>query len=293
MTHSLDLPAAPDVLSIRELASRRSGAAQLSAFTAHAREIAAMSHLALLQEFNHQDDPLMLWVVHREADSRNMAPALRWGTYTRVPLVSLPSADPGTGNDSTQRLFVNWLADILWLANRDRAWRPQEPTWTALFEQAPNSADWHAHALRVFNDGAASPDVFATRLGLAKRTRLSTLTLTTEAIEAERASLLQLDDLTRRIAQYAASRPDRSGAYTPAQVVERRLLAHRLFVLAGRQQGLAARYQSLITGQTVSRQAFTRQLDALGTSTLEVAEMGSPDRQHASNAPATGGASPG
>jgi len=257
---TVDVPA---VRSIRELAAQRSGAADLAAFTTHAREVAQASHAALLAEFERQDDPLMLWVVHREAQARGFPPCLRWGSLTRDTVVSRCSDLSSTNLADDQRLFVNWLADVLWWMCRDATWRPAETRWLPLFESAANSADWHAHAVGVFDEGVRHPTSFAARLGLTTRMSSATLTMISPALHADRSSLADLDELRRRLVAYALRRPDRSGTYTPDQVVERRLLAHRVFIFADRRHGLAAQYLGLLTGQAVSRQAFTRQLEAI------------------------------
>ena len=59
----------------------------------------------------------------------------------------------------------------------------------------------------------------------------------------------------------AGHHPDRSGRSTAAQIADRRAEMLRVFLLAGRSPTRAIAYLKAVTGEEMSRQAFTRQME--------------------------------
>lgn len=238
-----------EVRSVPHLISRRLATPGAQDFARVVRGVALHDIRTLILRLATTDDPLVLWRLHLELDKRDIPPCLRW-----------------PGNQSTDQLeFVTWLADLLWLCNRDRSHVPAFRGWRDLFRHQPASAPWHALAHRQF--------LFVSRryrlshwcakgLGLEDHQRGDLMMMPTAAMKADRRQLApaRWAVIWETLFSDALDRPDRSGVRTPERVATRRAMIWQVFVLSMRSQTEAARRWGLLTGESLSRQGLAKQV---------------------------------
>ena len=206
---------------------------------------------ALLQRIATTEDALVLWAAHLALDSRDVPPCLRW-----------PKRD-----DRPQFAYLVWLADVLWFTRRNRQHKPLFNRWAGLFTNEPCSDHWHKVALWVFKSHHKVGYYHSKGLGLSDSQRQPLMCLVSNAMRRDRKLLDRLTELRERIWLNAAKHPDRSNQRTAAEVAGSRAELLRLFVLAGWNRTLAVDFLKKLTGRTLSRQAFSRQLEAIALAT--------------------------
>jgi hypothetical protein len=205
----------------------------------------------LIDRLSTTADPLLQWCLHLELDRRDVPPCLR-----------------GSRSDLPQDVFLTWLADVMWLANRMRGHKPLFTRWAGLFNKEPHTRSWHTTALWVYRGAhGRRGHYFARGLGLTEDQRHELQTMPTFKMQAERQLLRRLPEYHEQITAHALSHRDRSGVRTPTQIADRRTALLRLFLLAGRNQTKAAHYLELTTGEHITRQALSKQLDIITTAT--------------------------
>jgi hypothetical protein len=194
-------------------------------------------------------DPLLLWAIHIVLDGRGVAPALRW-----------PANDA-----SPQGEYLTWLADMFWFAKRNHGHKPSYRGWQGLFTHPTASLKWHATAYRQYLFVAARYSIAhwcSKGIGLTEPQRSQLLTLPTNAMQSDRRQLCpeRFEALQDRIASYAMQHPDRSRRHSPHAVANRRALLWRVFVLSARNHTATAMNWQLLTGESLSRQAVSKQI---------------------------------
>jgi hypothetical protein len=93
------------------------------------------------------------------------------------------------------------------------------------------------------------------------------MTMPTTKMRANRRLIARLPEFKAAMLDYAQARPDKSGAQTPERVAERREQIMRGYLLSGRSKVKGCTYHAALYGQNISRQAYTRQLQAIEYST--------------------------
>lgn len=211
-----------------------------------------MSSGDIVQQLSWTDDPLALWAMHAELTRRQLPPCQRW------------PANLG----SRQAEYVTWLADIAWLVKRYPDHRPAFRGWRGAFDHPLGSDAWHATAFRQFlfiSPRYGLAHWCSKGLALEDRHRADLMMLPTKSMVADRRCLSPAAESELRLAieNDAATRPDRSGRWTAAALADRRARLWRVFVLAGCSATEAVRSWALLTGETMSRQALSRQIEAV------------------------------
>lgn len=237
------------LLSVPDMLGRLRGSSREEAFRLAAGSINSQTTQTLIARIATTDDPLKLWALHLALDRRNVPPCLRW-----------------PANDTTpQDEFITLLADLLWFTQRNPTHRAAFKGWCDLLKLSPESAPWHAAALRQYlwaSRRASSAHWYATGLDLDDDQRQELMAMPTNSMRASRRQLepRAFRALRESLELHAQARPDRSGATAPLDVAERRARIWRTYVLAGRSPSRAAAYWRLITGETITRQALSKQV---------------------------------
>lgn len=194
-------------------------------------------------------DPLLLWAIHLALDGRGVAPALRW-----------PENDA-----SPQAAYLTWLADMFWLTKRNRGHVPSYRSWQGLFKHPPATSAWHATAYRNYLYVASRYSLAhwcSKGLNLTAPQRAELLTLPTNAMQADRRQLSpeRVVALRERLLSHAIEHPDRAGKFGSETIANRRARLWRVFILSGRNHTATAHNWKLLTGQSLTRQAVSKQL---------------------------------
>jgi hypothetical protein len=211
--------------------------------------IPAASTETLILRLATTEDPMVLWALHLALDNRDVPPCLRWPR-----------------NDSTEQAeFITLLADLLWLCRRlPPGHAAKYRGWRRLFDHSPNSTAWHASAHRQYLFISARGSLShwcAEGMNLADGDRANLMMLPTSAMRTARQRLqpAALADVEAKLIEEAQRHPDKSGTHPPHAIATRRLRMWRLFVLSGELPTLTARRWSLLTGETLTRQAIAKQ----------------------------------
>lgn len=195
---------------------------------------------------------MALWGAHLVLDGRRVPPCLRWPANGRSP----------------QHEFIAFAADLLWFTKRHRGHAPAHRGWSGAFKNEPGSAGWHATVLRqyLFVRARFGLAHWCSRgLALTVDQRLDLMTLPTTKMQADRRALRHdlVGKVQAALSADAQAHPDRSGATAAAAVADRRLRLWRTFVLSQRSVSRTARHWALVSGETVTRQAVAKQLEAI------------------------------
>lgn len=220
--------------------------------------VAALPNTAtrtLIVRLHTTEDPLVQWAIHLALDRRDIAPAFRW-----------PANDM-----NEQSEYVTWSADLLWHCRRHPSHKAQFRTWQGLFHQVPNAPDWHARAHRHFMFVYPRYSIAhwcSKGLNLTVQHRAPLMTMPTNEMRAHRRALepARFAETHRLLVESAMQKPDKSGQRTPHDIAGRRAAMWRTFILACRNYTVAADHWTRITGEQLTRQAFTKQV----TTTAEV-----------------------
>lgn len=242
-------PTCEAVKAVPELIGEKRGDASLPYFRELVRALPSADSRTLIVRLETTTDPLLLWAMHCELDRRGIPPCLRW-----------PSCEA-----SQQAEFLTWLADILWFCKRNTHHRPPFRGWQGLFKHLPASTQWHktAHRQYLFVSSRYSLAHWCAKgLALAESDRQQLMMHPTNAMRAERRQLQpeKFAAIRERVVAAAMAKPDRAARHDPGAVADRRLALWRVFVLLGRNQTATANYWELLTGNTLTRQAVSKQL---------------------------------
>ena len=209
----------------------------------------------LIARMQLTSDPLQLYLMHLMLDNRGVGPCLRWPAR----------------QDHPQFMYLNWLADVLWLAKRQPGHQPLYNRWNRLFVAAPLSAVWHKTAHWAYGSKSAGcfgqGHYFAKGLGLSDEQRQDLMTMPTSKMRANRRLIARLPEFKAAMLEHAQNHPDKSGAQTPERVSERRGQIMSGYLLSGRSKVKGCAYHAALYGESLSRQTYTRQLQAIEYST--------------------------
>ena len=143
--------------------------------------------------------------------------------------------------------------------------------WNRLFVAAPLSAVWHKTAHWAYGSKSAGcfgqGHYFAKGLGLSDEQRQDLMTMPTSKMRANRRLIARLPEFKAAMLEHAQNHPDKSGAQTPERVSERRGQIMSGYLLSGRSKVKGCAYHAALYGESLSRQTYTRQLQAIEYST--------------------------
>lgn len=205
----------------------------------------------LIVRLQTTEDPLVQWAIHLALDRRNVAPAFRW-----------PANEM-----NEQSEYVTWSADLLWHFRRHRSHQTRFRSWQQLCRTLPNTPAWHTRAHRHFTfvyPRYSMAHWCSKGLNLTASHRALLMTMPTNAMRADRRSLetARFAETHRLLVEAAMLRPDKSGQHPPHEVAGRRAAMWRTFILACRNYTVATDHWTRITGEQLTRQAFTKQVNA-------------------------------
>jgi hypothetical protein len=231
-------------------------------FKAQAQALRDNETRTLVVRLATMSDPLLLWAAHLVLDAREVPPLLRWPA----------------NQDNEQALFITWCADLFWLCKRHPGHRARFRGWQALFKNAPGSPAWHASAHRQFLFVASRYSLShwcSKGLDLTDSDRALLMTLPTNKMRADRRVLEgeRYGQLNQLLLNHAVTRPDKARKRTPHETADRRAAMWRTYILAGRNQTLAALQWTELTGEQITRQAFAKQT-AIAADVLRLASRG-------------------
>lgn len=238
-------------LSVPELVARRRHTPLAAPFIRSVEGIRQANTSNLLRNLQSVEDPLTSWVLHLELDKRDVPPCIRWPRRDETP----------------QMVYLTWLADVYWLARRYPDHQPLYTRWRGLFDRKPASDSWHKTAIWVFRSGHSAGYYHSKGLGLTDRHKQELMTMSSNATRGDREMIKRLPQLRNRIWMHASENRDRAGRFSTDEITDRRVELLRVFLLARRNRTRAARYLELLHGQRISRQALTRQLEAIEVAT--------------------------
>ena len=227
----------------------------LALFKAMAVTMQGETATGLIGRMQLTSDPLQHYLIHLMLDSRGIGPCLRWPAR----------------HDHPQFMYQNWLADVLWIAKRQHCHQPLFKRWNGLFVTAPLCPAWHKTAHWAYGAKSAGcfgqGHYFAQGLGLSDEQRQDLMTMPTSKMRANRRLIARLPEFKAAMLDHAQNHPDKSGAQTPERVSERRGQIMIGYLLSGRSKVRGCAYHAALYGENISRQAYTRQLQAIEYST--------------------------
>jgi hypothetical protein len=192
-------------------------------------------------------------MIHSELNERDIAPCLRW-----------------PANDSTpQTEYITWLADILWIKTHLGPHKGEYGNWQRFLriDRKSEQAKWHqeAHMLYLDAQGRGVANWCANGIGLTHQGRADLMMLPTKAISALRRSIKgdAYTSLKNRHKERAKAFPDRSGLKDADEIAHRRARMWRVYILSGKNRSLSARRWTQLTGEDITRQAVSKQLDLI------------------------------
>ncbi len=240
------------VRSVSQLIGNKKCSTDLPHFADKVKALPDASTESLVSRLETTTDPLLLWSLHLELDRRDIPPCLRWPANLDTP----------------QNEFITFSADLLWFTKRNLFHETRFRGWRGLFLNKPASYKWHVTAHRQFLFVARRCGLAhwcSKGLALSDAQRQPLMLLPTRDMVTDRRQLKpELFATTReRLLSWSMAHRDRSGKYAPEVIAERRAKLWRVFILSGRDYTLTTRNWSKLTGETLSRQAVTKQVDSV------------------------------
>ncbi len=249
-------PVAPDfpcVKGIPQLVREKSCSSDLARFRQSVQSMESAPTPQLLLRLESTVDPLRLWALHLQLERRQIPPCLRWP----------PRAD------SEQMLFLSVLADLRWICFRLPPRRPKFRGWRGLYSHTPGTPAWHSVAHRqlswIMQRGYSLAHHCSKGLALTDSERQHLLMLPTNAMAAERRQLVgsAFKSVRESLLSDAMAYPDKSGRRSAPDVASRRAAIWRTYLLSHRSKVLTAERLALIGCASMSRQALTKQIEAI------------------------------
>ena len=244
----------PEFHSIDHLIALRRLAGGLDEFKRKVTVMKEQATATLIARLRTADDPLIQWALHVVLDGRGIAPVFRCPAPAK-------SSDP-------QAAFIAWQADMQWLCKRYPAHVPKGSI-QRLWAHAPCSAQWKDTAYAIYSRVSKRQSVAhylgVRRLALTEAQRQETLMFPTARMERHRAALHGNGEATLRQALFsdAMANRDKSGQRKPEQVASRRFDIWRTYRLSGESLTVTRENWRLLTGETISRPAIQKQIDAV------------------------------
>lgn len=242
------------VHSIARLIAEKNASRDLDRFKMGVLALKTTDTQTLILKIATCSDPLMLWAIHATLDGRGIAPALRW-----------------PANTSTEQMkFIGWLADLRWFAKRNPDHRPKFRGWVRLLTETPGSPAWLEMTYWIFTAMYGRQNVTsrtARGLALTHDQRQHLMMLPTSRMVTARLELqpTAFAETRQRLLSHAVESPDKSGTRTPEAIANRRAGLWRTHLLSEGGPTTTAENWRLLTGETVSRQAISRHLEAIKT----------------------------
>jgi len=241
--------------SIPFLLDARMQAGDLPLLQSMKREIATSPIKVNLQRVQLTDDPAIHWFAHEALQKDGVPPCLRGNKR----------------NERPQLLYQCWLADVLWLTQKHTGHDTSYSRWRNIFvleNTAASRAQWHKVCIWIYLSGRTPGYYHSNGLGLTDSMMQPLVTMRSNASLRNSMTLRRLPELRELILAEAAKQPaDKAGRWTADQIADRRVQLLRVFLLAGKNRTLAAEYHRILTGEVISRQALTKQLEATRAAT--------------------------
>lgn len=240
------------VHSVSHLIAEKNLSRDLDRFKKAARALVDTDTATLILKIHSTQDPLMLWAIHMALDKRGVPPALRW-----------------PANTSTEQMkFIGWQADIFWFTRRNPHHRPKFRGWVRLLTETPGSQTWLQQAYWIFAamyDRQNVSSYTARGLALTPEHRQPLMMLPTSRMVTARLQLQAspFAETRERLLSHAVANPDKSGKYTPEAIGQRRAALWRTFILSGKSPTATGDSWKLLSGESITRQAISRQLDTV------------------------------
>lgn len=249
-----DLGGAPDpVCSIARLVAIKRDSVNLESFKRSISTLQDTATQTLIVRIATTTDALMLWALHLTLDKRNIPPCQRWPANT----------------STSQAEFITALADLLWFFKRDPRHVPRFRGWKALAALPPGHATWCEKAFWILTHikGVHLARQAVKGLGLSDAQRQELMMFPTLKMFESRRELRGdvLVETEHRLYSQAMSQPDRSRLHLPAKVAGRRTQLWRCHILSGLSPTETAKNWEALTGEALSRQAISKQIDAIKT----------------------------
>ncbi len=241
-----------DVRSIPALIEAKRTAADRQGFRDRVGALSTWATMDLLPRLQTATDPLMLWALHVELDKRDIPPCIRF-----------PGHQLGPQGD-----YITLAADVLWLHKRHPEHKALYRGWASVLAAPRGREKWHQNLYRQFLFAYPRGLAYLVSKGLALATehRQQLASVPTPSMVKIRAALegeaftSKLDQLT----QHATEHPDRSGKYKPADIGRRRAQLYRVHALSGKSPTRTAELWHRLSGEKLSRQTVSRQIEAAG-----------------------------
>ena len=228
---------------------RRMQPADRQRFSTWAAALADRNTLDLCASVATVQDPARLWVLHANLQRRGIYPVLRGARPHEMGL---------------QGRFIEFCADVAWLAGAYAHHRPRSRLARAALKLAPGSEVWWSLVQRLY---ARNGDVRARVIALAMPAELRPFTRT--MMQARDAKIFErlhgpgFGALLSAIEEGLLRRPDKSGRAVPREVALRRAYLWRISQLVGGSPTVVARVWLSLSGAELSRQAVAKQLSVI------------------------------
>lgn len=230
------------------LVARKRGA-DLERFNARVAALVDRSSLDLRASVETCADPALLWAIHGELMRRGVPPILR---------------GPRPWHLGAQGRFIEFAADLAWLALTDPGHRARYKLARAVLKSPKGSGGWWELVLRQFGHaGNVRGLVLALGLSDGQRLHLRTLQTASRARLFERLHGGGFGQLVDCIETALRERPDKSGRADPRTTATRRAQLWRVHRLTGEGPAGTAHTWSRLSGEVLARWQVSRQLAAV------------------------------
>lgn len=239
-----------DVRSIPALVDAKRAAADREAFRDRVAALKGWATLDLLPRLETTTDPLMLWALHVELDKRKIPPCIRF-----------PGHQLGPQGD-----YITLAADVLWHHKRHPGHKALYRGWESVLTAPLCRIKWHENLYRQFLFTYPRGMAYLVSKGLALTTehRQQLAAVPTTSMVKVRAAF-EGEAWTGKLEQlvkHATEHPDKTGKRKPDDIARRRALLYRVHALSGKSPTRTAELWHLLSGEELSRQTVSRQIEA-------------------------------
>lgn len=249
----LAAPPEPAVRSIPYLAASKAVTADSSRVKRLVDALATQDTQTLILRIGLATDPLTLWELHRELDRREIEPCLRW---------------PYNSGDAQMR-FVTVMADLLWFTTRHANHAPAFKNWQRLFKLTPGSDQWLDTAFYLWRylpqDNLSRGASRALALSPAHRQALMMFPTAPMVKQRRQLEPDRFAEIRVTLQSAALANKYRPKDSKTDDLANHRARLWRVYVLLGRRPEATAQAWALMTGETRSRQAISKQIATVKT----------------------------
>lgn len=236
------------LFSVPALLARKSGP-ELARFDARVAALAGRETMDLRASVETCGDAALLWSLHETLMRRGLPPVLR---------------GPRPWHLGAQGRFIEFAADLAWLALTDPGHRARYKLARAILKSPRGSGGWWELALRQFGHaGNVRGLVLALGLSDGQRLHLRTLQTASRARLFERLHGGGFGQLVDCIETALRERPDKSGRADPRTTATRRAQLWRVHRLIGGGPTGTAYTWSRLSGEVLTRWQVAKQLAAV------------------------------